>query len=252
MKITVLGSGSAFSSLNRFNSCYLVEADERRFLIDCGSDALRAIQKAGVDPFSIHEIFITHMHADHCGGLPAVLTAMHVIERTEPMRVYIPSTQVEFAKAWLANMFIYDKKMSFETVLLPLNDGKMKLTGNVELEFIRTNHLDKYLQYAKRSGIEPLSFSVVVMEGNKKFFFSSDLDSFDEAKPFINNSLSFIEATHPSLEDIANLVKKDNGSLFFTHIPQELESNGEWMKELRSKFGITGLSMVRDGQVLIV
>lgn len=252
MKITVLGSGSAFSDPNRFNSCYLVEVDSHKFLIDCGSDALRAIQKAKIDLYSITEILLTHMHADHCGGLPAVLTAMHVMNRVKPLEVYIPSTQLEFARIWLDNMFIYNEKMSFKTLLLPLDAGKRRLTGNVELEFIRTNHLDKYFEYAKKSGISPLSFSVVVSEGDKKFFFSSDLDLIGEAMPYINDSLSLVEAAHPSLEDIAAIANGNNGSLFFTHIPQELEGDGQWTKELREKFGVAVLNVVRDGQVLIV
>ncbi len=98
VRIKVLGSGSAFSGLKRFNSCCFVEAGMNKFLIDCGSDALRAIQKARVDLLSIQKIFITHFHADHCGGVPAVLTAMHVLERKEPVEVYVPFNAIRIHK----------------------------------------------------------------------------------------------------------------------------------------------------------
>ncbi len=252
MKITVLGSGSAFSGLTRFNSAYLIEAGKVQFMIDCGSDALRALQKARVDVSSIQDIFLTHMHADHCGGLPAVLTAMHVLGRTEPINIHVPSTQVDFVKSWLANFFIYNERWSFRFELLALDTGKRNLGGNIELDFIPTNHLEKYRESALRSGINPLSFLVIVREGNKSFFFSSDLESIREVDSYIGGSLAFIEAAHPSLEEISKVLRDGGDRVFFTHIPQELENGGVWREELKSKFGMKELNAVHDGQIFTI
>lgn len=252
MKVTVLGSGSAFSSPQRFNSCYFIEVGENKFMIDCGSDAMRAMQSADVDFFSIQEIFITHMHADHSAGLPAVLTAMHVQERRKPLKVHIPFTQVEFASLWLANMFIYNGRMSFEISLLPLKPGVMGLRQDVELEFVRTMHLDKYTKYAEGFGITPVSFSVIVRESKKRFFFSSDLASLEEARNYLDGGVSFIEATHPPLEEVAALSGNRNDNIYFTHIPKELEDGGEWKEELAAKFGVNELKLVHDGQVIVL
>lgn len=252
MRVTVLGSGSAFSSPDRHNSCYLIEAGGNKLLLDCGSDAMRALQSAKVDLFSIQKIFITHMHADHCGGLPAVLTAMHVLERKDPVEVYIPFSQVDFVKIWLANFFMYNGRMSFAVSLLPLKAGEIELSDAVKLEFHATRHLEKYLEMSGGTSIAPLSFSVVVREGDRTFFFSSDLNSIDEANPYIDSSVSLIEATHPTLQEIARLTRGGGTSLFFTHIPQELEADGEWTKRLESEFGIRNLNTVQDGQVLTV
>jgi ribonuclease BN (tRNA processing enzyme) len=248
MKITVLGSGSAFSGLTRFNSAYLVEDEKACFMIDCGSDALRALQKSKVDMFSIQDIFLTHLHADHCGGLPAVLTAMHVLGRTMPINIHAPSTQLDFVKLWLDNFFIYNARWSFRFELLPLDVGKKSLPGNIELEFVRTKHLIKYEEPALRAGISPLSFSVIVREGKKSFFFSSDLGSIQEAGSYVGSSLAFIEAAHPALAEISKISREAGDKVFFTHIPQELENDGAWRNELKSEFGIKDLNIVHDGQ----
>lgn len=252
MKVTVLGSGSAFSSPERHNSCYLIEAGDSKFLLDCGSDAMRGLQSANVDLFSIQKIFITHMHADHCGGLPAVLTAMHVLERKDPIEVFVPFSQHDFVKVWLDNLFIYNGRMSFAISLLPLIAGELDLPDGVGLEFHQTGHLDKYVEISAVAGIDPVSFSVIVREGGRKFFFSSDIDSLDEARAHMDGSVSLIEATHPTLAEIADLTRGGNANLFFTHIPQELERDGEWTKRLKSEFGIESLNAVQDGQVLTV
>ena len=249
MKITVLGSGSAYSDLNRFNSAYLVEIAGLTLMIDCGSDALRALQKAGVNLFSIKDIFITHMHADHCGGLPAVLTAMHVQGRINPISIHIPSTQLEFVRSWFANLFIYNERWSFKMELLPLSAGRRKLAENIELEFVSTDHLEKYAESARKFGIDPLSFAVIIREEGKSFFFSSDFDSINEIDPYLNSSLAFVESAHPGLKDVAKISAEAGGRIFLTHVPQELESNGSWRKELNSKFGIKEINVVHDGQI---
>lgn len=251
MKIVVLGSGSAFSSPDRFNSCYYIEAGDDKFMIDCGSDAMRAMQKASIDFFSVQKIFVTHMHADHAAGLPAVLTAMHVQERKEPLKVYIPYSQIEFAGLWFANMFIYNERMSFDISLVPLNPGILKLGENVELEFNETRHLDKYREYAEAVGIRPVSYSVSVREGSKKFFFSSDLASLEEVENGLAGGVSLIEATHPPLNEVAALSRNGAG-VYFTHIPKELEDGGEWRAELAANFGIKGLRSVHDGQTIVL
>lgn len=253
MKITVLGSGSAVSNPGRFNSCYMVEVKGSCLLIDCGSDALRALQAQRVDLSSVNEIVITHMHADHCAGLPAVLTAMHVLGRKEPIVIRIPYTQLEFVNLWLANLFIYKGRMSFDFNLIPIRTGKVPVGSESELEFNQTRHLEKYAQYAGSFGISPLSFSIIVREKNRTFFFSSDINSTDEVKSFVEmNSVSLIEATHPPMVEIAEMAKSAAGNIFFTHIPRELEPEGEWTEELRVQHGVFNLNMVHDGQIFEV
>ena len=68
MKITILGCGNAFSRHN-FNQCFLLEEDGRRMLLDYGYQAPAAIVKAGIDLRTIDDVYISHLHADHIGGL---------------------------------------------------------------------------------------------------------------------------------------------------------------------------------------
>lgn len=68
MKITILGCGNAFSRHN-FNQCFLVEEEGRRMLLDYGYQAPTALGKAGIDLKTIDDIYISHLHADHIGGL---------------------------------------------------------------------------------------------------------------------------------------------------------------------------------------
>lgn len=68
MNLTFLGVGSAFS-LENFQSNMVIEANGRRLLIDAGATAQRALHALGLGHRDIHGVFITHLHADHIGGL---------------------------------------------------------------------------------------------------------------------------------------------------------------------------------------
>ncbi|MGK5092571.1 MBL fold metallo-hydrolase [Deltaproteobacteria bacterium TL4] len=68
MKVTFIGVGSAFSKKN-FQSNVLVESGNIKLLIDCGHTAISAIEAYGLSVTDITHIFITHLHADHVGGL---------------------------------------------------------------------------------------------------------------------------------------------------------------------------------------
>jgi ribonuclease BN (tRNA processing enzyme) len=73
VRLTFLGSGDAFGSGGRLQTCMLVEAGGRRLLLDCGATSLVALRRQGVDPATIDAVLVTHLHGDHFGGLPFLL-----------------------------------------------------------------------------------------------------------------------------------------------------------------------------------
>jgi len=92
MRVHFLGSGDAFGSGGRFNTCFFVEAAGGGFLIDCGASSLIAMRKFGVDPNGIRTVFVSHLHGDHFGGLPfLLLDAQFYSRRTAPLTLVGPS-----------------------------------------------------------------------------------------------------------------------------------------------------------------
>jgi ribonuclease BN (tRNA processing enzyme) len=91
MEIKFLGSGDAFGSGGRFNTCIHVRSASATFLVDCGASSMVAIRKFAVEPNAIRTILITHLHGDHFGGLPFfILDAQLVSRRTEPLTIAGP------------------------------------------------------------------------------------------------------------------------------------------------------------------
>jgi ribonuclease BN (tRNA processing enzyme) len=73
MRVRFLGSGDAFGSGGRLQTCILLEQDGFRCLLDCGASSLIAMKRAGIDPNGIDTVLITHLHGDHFGPLPFLL-----------------------------------------------------------------------------------------------------------------------------------------------------------------------------------
>ena len=65
MRLTIIGSSGSFPGPAGPASCYLVEADGFRLLLDLGNGALSTLQRH-VDMYTIDAVYLSHLHADHC------------------------------------------------------------------------------------------------------------------------------------------------------------------------------------------
>lgn len=91
MQITFVGSGDAFGSGGRFNTCFHVAGQTTQFLIDCGASSLIALKRTSIVRNSIRTILVTHFHGDHFGGIPYfILDAQFFSKRTEPLTIVGP------------------------------------------------------------------------------------------------------------------------------------------------------------------
>lgn len=65
----MLGTGNALVT-RCFNTCFVMECEGGRLLVDTGggNGILSQLEKAGIAPFDIHTIYLTHAHTDHVMG----------------------------------------------------------------------------------------------------------------------------------------------------------------------------------------
>ena len=90
VQLQFLGSGDAFGSGGRFQTCLLLSGAGGSLLIDCGSSSLIAMKRAGVEPGEIGWVLLTHLHGDHFGGLPFMVLDGQFGRRTRPLVVAGP------------------------------------------------------------------------------------------------------------------------------------------------------------------
>jgi ribonuclease BN (tRNA processing enzyme) len=83
MRVTIVGSGDAFGSGGRFNTCFYVESAKGTLLVDCGASSLIALKTRGLDHGRVDGIILSHLHGDHFGGLPFLLLDAQFLSRRE-------------------------------------------------------------------------------------------------------------------------------------------------------------------------
>jgi ribonuclease BN (tRNA processing enzyme) len=80
LEFTVLGSGSAAASNGKAVRCpsaYAARAGGSLILFDLGPGAVRQLARAGLELRDATDVFLTHLHPDHCADLVALLHALH-------------------------------------------------------------------------------------------------------------------------------------------------------------------------------
>jgi ribonuclease BN (tRNA processing enzyme) len=74
MRVTVIGCSGSFPGPDSPASCYLLEAEGFRLVLDLGNGALGVLQRYA-ELFGIDAICLSHLHADHCVDLEAYWVA---------------------------------------------------------------------------------------------------------------------------------------------------------------------------------
>ena len=95
MKLTILGTASAFPTKERAHSAMLLDIGPESILFDAGESVQRQIQIVGAKPFKIGKILISHWHGDHVLGLGGLLQSFGMMKRKIPIEIYGPKGTFE-------------------------------------------------------------------------------------------------------------------------------------------------------------
>lgn len=110
MKITIIGCGNAFSKKNFNQSFLLEETDElgqtRNMIIDFGAKVPMAMDYLGISTQIIDDVYISHAHSDHTGGLEELLLTRYDW-KTNPR----PRTWRDFTNCTPVNLICEQKFM---------------------------------------------------------------------------------------------------------------------------------------------
>lgn len=92
VSVQVLGSGGPVADDTRASSAYLVWVDGRaRVLVDIGGGAMLRFAEAGAEFRDLDAVLLTHLHADHSAGLPALLKSGYFAGRARSLVLAGPS-----------------------------------------------------------------------------------------------------------------------------------------------------------------
>jgi len=97
MKLIALGTGNAFTTGANWQSNFLLEKDveeggektTKRLLIDCGADVRHALHDVGLTLTDITDVYISHLHNDHIGGLEGLGFSTYFVPGLPRPKMYV-------------------------------------------------------------------------------------------------------------------------------------------------------------------
>ena len=223
MKVRFLGSGDAFGSGGRLQTCIHVELGASQILLDCGASSLIAMRRFGVDPQAIDTVIISHLHGDHFGGVPFLILDGQFKRRTRPLLIAGPrgvETRVrEAMEVFFPGSTRIERK--FETSFMELADRVPVELGPVHVTGFEVSHASGAPPFALRIAGEG---KVVAYSGDTEWT-ESLVDAARGADLFIAEALFFDKRVKYHL-DLATLLQHRSRlecrRLVLTHMGEEM------------------------------
>ncbi|MBD3404073.1 MBL fold metallo-hydrolase [candidate division GN15 bacterium] len=228
---------------NNVTSGYLLKLGERLILFDCGGGVTGAFLRAGFSFEQVTDIFISHTHADHVTDLPLFVQSIYLTRRTTPgLTLYLPRDFVEPFQNYMRSLYMFPELYPFDFGVVGYGDGFV-LDDGLLIEAFGNAHLSRYRERLQQLGgdNEMLSHSFRITTGEKRLFYTADLDRFEEVLPHLPGcDYTVVDSTHVDIDDILEYAATGEiGRVVFTHLGSVSE-----VRRLQSKIEQSGLSTV--------
>lgn len=132
--LTVLGSSGMFGTTDRACAGYLVECDDARILVDCGSGTWRNLL-GHIDHASLHGVVLSHRHPDHVSDLFQVFHARRYggPEPLEKIPLWAPAETLD-------RLTTFAKELDEAFVLNAVAPGDSLDEGGITFTFFEMAH----------------------------------------------------------------------------------------------------------------
>lgn len=116
--INILGCGSALPTTRHLATSQVVDLRDKLYMIDCGEGTQVQMRKMRVRFGRLAHIFISHLHGDHCFGLPGLISTLGMLGRTGELVVHGPKEVETYLRPV---MDLFCRGMEFEVRFNPVD-----------------------------------------------------------------------------------------------------------------------------------
>jgi ribonuclease BN (tRNA processing enzyme) len=221
MKIIFLGVGEAFDE-NLPNNSQIVISEKTNLLVDCGFSVPQQLWKYNSNPNFLDAIYISHQHADHFFGLPALLLRMWEGGRQKDFNIICQKSFKEFFNEFMEIAYKdFMQKFDYKINLIESEEGKEIKFNDLKLSFSKTIHFGDNL-------------AVKITDGKNIYAYSGDGSPQAETDFYKNLDLLILETYlydiekigHSSIVSGIKFAEENNTKcLALTHINRDFRKN---------------------------
>lgn len=150
MHLTFLGTSAGVPTRERgLSSLALRLPGGVLWLFDCGEGTQQRLLASGLHASRLERVLITHLHGDHCFGLPGLLASLGLWGRSDPVEVAGPRGLRE----WLETTFrVSEARLAFalELTELPPEGGELAPRSGVSVQALPLAHRVPCFAYVVR------------------------------------------------------------------------------------------------------
>ncbi len=225
MEIIFLGAGNAFTKKN-YHTNLLVRFPQGHLLIDCGFKTPAALHRLKISVKQLRDIFISHTHADHIGGLEEVLLQAKYLFQTKP-KLHVPQRVADdlwehSLRAGLQYTVDGIVGLDYYAELHPLQESFS--IANTTFELIPTKHIPGMPSYG-------LYFNQIFYSGDTIFDPPLLQKMLGKAQIVIHDCSFKQNPVHTYYEQLLTLPKEDRKKIYLIHYNDASEKQLKYMEE---------------------
>jgi len=123
-ELNILGCGSALPTTKHFLSSQVINLRDKLYMIDCGEGTQLQFRTLKLKFQRLNHIFISHLHGDHCFGLPGLISTLGLLGRTADLHIY---AQPDAEKVFQPFLSYFCKELPYKVFFHSFSPSKNEL-----------------------------------------------------------------------------------------------------------------------------
>ncbi len=180
VSLCCVGTGDAFGSGGRLNSCFHLSYPTGQLLLDCGCSSLIGLQRCGIVSAEIDTVVVSHLHGDHFGGIPyLLLEGKYLSLRTRPLTLIGPPGLQQRVEAAAEALYpgVLSKALNFPVEYRLLDPKKQLRAGSAKIGCFQVKH-----------GNTPYAYGLRIEVAGKVISYTGDTEWTDNLLPLAQDS----------------------------------------------------------------
>jgi len=131
-----------FCSIPNIATGIILTSDKAMFIVDPGDGILRDLNMdyTPEEILKISDIFVSHGHHDHIGGVWSLLTYLSVMKKKTSLSIYYPKGCVEIESIYKAFTEVYASELTYKIKLVQIENSKSFKKKDIAIKPFKVNH----------------------------------------------------------------------------------------------------------------